>query len=188
MKVVISAHFDIARPVMSIEMDKENLLGLVDNFAGVFTAYQAGRKTGAKIYFTNYEELEFDGADHVAKTLDKDTLVIVVDTTMDAEDKDAYIGNTYGISTEELKDKYESRIMFKDGMFEETEDETIIYGGKYGLKTFYFGVPIPNPHEGIEHPFPKPGAYHTTDNKISLDNIDKASELLVDLIKWFSGK
>lgn len=186
MKIVLSAHFDLARPVMSIKMDDKNLLGLIDNFAGVFASYQAGRKTGVPVYFTNYEELEFDGAEDVAKSLDKDTLVIVVDTTMDSEDKYAYIGNVYGFSTEPLKKLFSDRISFKDGMYEEKEDETIIYGGKYGLKTFYFGVQIPDPHKGIENPFPKPGAYHTTDNKIALDSIDKVSSMLVDLIEWFS--
>lgn len=186
MRIVISAHFDIARPVMSIKLDDKNLLGLVDNFAGVFVAYQASRKTGIPVYFTNYEELEFDGAQEVAKSLSKDTLVIVVDTTMDAEDKPTYIGNVYGFSTDPLRNLFSDRIFFKDGLFEETEDETIIYGGKYGLKTFYFGVPIPNPHAGIKNPFPKPDKYHTTDNKISLETIDKSSAILVELIKWFS--
>lgn len=167
-------------------MDAENLLGLVDNFAGVFVSYQAGRKTGVPVYFTNYEELEYDGAEDVAKALNKDTIVVVVDTTLDAEDKSAYIGNAYGFSTEPLKQVFSDRIFFKDGLFEEAEDETIIYGGKYGLKTFYFGVPIPNPHMGVKNPFPKPDAYHTTDNKVSLDAIDKASDVLVDLIEWFS--
>jgi len=185
-RIVISAHFDIARPVMSIKMDNENLMGLVDNFAGVFVAYQTSRKTGTPVYFTNYEELEFDGAEDVAKSLDRDTLVIVVDATMDAENKTAYLGNAYGFSTEPLKKDFSDKITFKDGMFEETEDETIIYGGKYGLKTFYFGVPIPDPNAGIENPFPKPGAYHTTDNKVSLDAIDKASDVLTELIQWFS--
>ncbi|OGK24117.1 hypothetical protein A3C25_05400 [Candidatus Roizmanbacteria bacterium RIFCSPHIGHO2_02_FULL_38_11] len=186
MKIVLSAHFDLARPVMSIKMDDKNLLGLVDNFAGIFTSYQASRKTGIPVYFTNYEELEFDGAVDVAKSLDKDTLVIVVDTTIDAEDKPAYIGNVYGFSTEPLKKLFSDRIFFKDGMYEKTEDETVIYGAKYGLKTFYFGVPIPNPHAGLQKPFPKPGSYHTTDNKISLEAIDKVSSVLVDLIEWFS--
>lgn len=166
-------------------MDSKNLLGLVDNFAGVFVAYQTSKKTGTPVYFTNYEELEFDGAEDVAKSLDKDTLVIVVDTTMDAENKASYMGNVYGFETEPLKKIFSDKIMFKDGMFEETEDETIIYGGKYGLKTFYFGVPIPNPHTGINKPFPKPEAYHL-DNKISLNAMDKASNVLVELIKWFS--
>lgn len=186
MKIVLSAHFDLARPVMSIKMDEKNLLGLVDNFAGVFTSYQASRKTGIPVYFTNYEELEFDGAEDVAKSLDKDTLVIVVDTTMDAEDKSAYMGNVYGFSTDPLKKLFSDRILFKDGMYEETDDETIIYGGEYGLKAFYFGVPIPNPHAGLQKPYPKPGAYHITDNKISLEAIDKVSDVLIDLIKWFS--
>lgn len=186
MKIVISAHFDLARPVMSINMDDKNLFGLVDNFAGVFVAYQASRRTGIPVYFTNFEELEFDGAEDVARLLNKDTLVIVVDTTMDAEDKPAYMGNVYGFSTDPLKKLFSDRIFFKDGMFEETEDETIIYGGKYGFKTFYFGVPIPNPNEGVKNPFPKPDAYHITDNKISLEAIDKASEILVELIEWFS--
>lgn len=186
MKIVLSAHFDLARPVMSIKMDDKNLLGLVDNFAGVFVSYQASRKTGIPVYFTNYEELEFDGAEDVAKSLDKDTLVIVVDTTMDVGNKHAYIGNAYGFSTEPLKKAFFDRIFFKDGMYEETEDETIIYGDKYGLKTFYFGIQIPNPYAGMENPPVKPGEYHTTDNKIALDSIDKVSVILVDLIEWFS--
>ena len=186
MQIVISAHFDLARPVMSINMDDKNLLGLVDNFAGVFVAYQASRKTGIPVYFTNFEELEFDGAENVAKSLEKDTLVIVVDTTMDAEGKPAYIGNVYGFATDQLKKLFEDKIFFKDGMFEETEDETIIYGRKYGLKTFYFGVPIPNPNAGIKNPFPKPDKYHTTDSKVSLETIDKASAVLIELIEWFS--
>jgi hypothetical protein len=66
MKIILSAHMDLARPVMSIKMDSKNLLGLVDNFAGLFASYQASRKTGATVHFTNYEELDYDGADAVA--------------------------------------------------------------------------------------------------------------------------
>ncbi len=49
MKIVLSAHFDLARPVMSIKMDDKHLLGLVDNFAGVFVSYQASRKAGVPV-------------------------------------------------------------------------------------------------------------------------------------------
>jgi len=188
MKIVLSTHFDLARPVMFIHMDDKKLNGLVDNFAGVFASYQASRKTGVSVYFTNYEELEFDGADAVAKKLDNDTLVIVVDTTTDAEDKDAYIGNVYGIDTKELKEKFADLVLFKDGMYEETEDESYIYGGKYGLKTFYFGVPIPNPYKDNPDTFPKPGPYHTDENKVSLDAIDKTTQVLIDLITFFKNK
>lgn len=186
MKIILSAHFDLARPVMSIKMDDKNLLGLVDNFAGVFVAYQASRKTGTPVYFTNYEELDFDGADNVAQSLDKDTLVIVVDTTLDAGDKEAYIGNVYGFSTDHLKKTFSDRVLFKDGMHEETEDETLMYGAKHGLKTFYFGVQIPNPNSESIKPFPKPSPYHSTDNKVSLKSIDNVSNILVELIEWFS--
>jgi len=188
MKIVLSAHFDLARPVMFIHMDDKNLNGLVDNFAGVFSAYQASRKTGVPVYFTNYEELEFDGADTVAKKLDKDTLVIVVDTTTDAENKDAYIGNAYGIETNELKEKFADRVLFKDGMYEETEDESYIYGEKYGLKTFYFGVPIPDPYKDKKDVFPKPGPYHTDENKVSLETIDKTTKILIELIEFLKDK
>ena len=188
MKIVLSAHFDLARPVMSIKLDDKNLLGLVDNFAGVFVSYEASRKTGVPVYFTNYEELEFDGAANVAESLDKDTLVIVVDTTLDAKGKDAYIGNAYGIATEPLKKLFAGKVLFKDGMHEETEDETIMYGGKFGLKTLYFGVPIPDPHEGIADPFPIPGAYHHTDSKISLMEMDKAKAILIELIQYFKNQ
>jgi hypothetical protein len=188
MKIVLSAHFDLARPVMSIKMDDKYLIGLVDNFAGVFVSYQASRKTGVPVYFTNFEELEFDGADDVAKSLDKDTLVIVVDTTQDAEEKPAYIGNAYGIDTAELKEKLGDTVLFKDGMHEELEDETIIYGGKYGLKTFYYGVPMPNPNANIPNPFPKPGSYHLTNNQIALDAIDKSTEILIQLIQHLQTK
>lgn len=188
MKVVLSAHFDLARPAMFIYMDDKRLNGLVDNFAGVFVAYQASRKTNTPVYFTNYEELEFDGADAATNFIDKETLVIVVDTTIDAEGKEAYMGNAYGFDTEELKKKFFNRILFKDGMYEETEDESYIYGKKYGFKTFYFGVPIPNPFKDKENVFPKPGPYHTDNNKVELSAIDKATSVLVDLIEWFKTK
>jgi len=188
MKIVLSAHFDLARPVMFIHMDDKNLNGLVDNFAGMFSAYQASRKTGVPVYFTNYEELEFDGADTVAKNLDKHTLIIVVDTTIDAEDKDAYIGNAYGIDTRELKEKFADKVLFKDGMYEETQDESYIYGEKYGMKTFYFGVPIPDPYRDNPDVFPKPGPYHTDENKVSLHAIDKTTQILIDLITYFQNK
>jgi hypothetical protein len=188
MKIVLSAHFDLARPVMSIKMDDTHLLGLVDNFAGVFVSYQASRKTGIPVYFTNYEELEHDGADDVAKSLDKDTLVIVVDTCQDAEDKMAYMGNAYGIETSELKTRLSDKVLFKDGMYEEYFDETIMYGGKHKLKTFYYGVPIPNPHNDEPDPFPIPGSYHLTNNKVSLQALDQATDILVEIINYFKAK
>jgi hypothetical protein len=106
MNVVISAHFDLARPVMSIKMDKQKLLGLVDNFAGLFVAYQVSRKIGTTVYYTNYEELECDGAIDVAKSLDKsNTFVIVIDTILEKEikGKPVSIANTYGINVKDLK-------------------------------------------------------------------------------------
>ncbi len=176
MKILLSAHMDLARPVMSIRMDDKKLLGLVDNFAGVFAAYQASRKTGIPVEYTNFEELEFDGAEAVARSLDKETLVIVVDMTTEPTDgKKGYIGNLYGIDINELKDKFSKQIRIREDYFEATEDETIIYGKKYGLKTFYYGITIR----------PK---YHDPDNSITLEEIDKASEVLVDLINWYKTK
>ncbi len=181
MKVVISAHFDLARPIMFMRLDDKALNGLVDNFAGVFASYQASRRTGTPVFFTNYEELDYDGADAVAKILDKETLVIVVDTILerDIEGKHASIANAYGLPTEnwkQLKADFSDRIHFKDGLFEQTEDESWIFGNKHGLKTFYFGIPIPGTY------------YHSTENKILLDTIDKSTESLIDVIKWFSDK
>ena len=69
-------------------MDNQKLLGLVDNFAGLFVAYQVSRKIGTTVYYTNYEELNYDGAIHVAKSLDKlNTFVIVIDTILEKEIK-----------------------------------------------------------------------------------------------------
>ena len=62
---------------MSMKLDEGKLLGLVDNFAGVFVAYQVHRKIGTPVYLTNYEELDYRGAIDVARRLDKKhTLVI----------------------------------------------------------------------------------------------------------------
>ncbi|NTU46885.1 hypothetical protein HGA88_04645 [Candidatus Roizmanbacteria bacterium] len=172
MNIVISAHFDLARPVMSIKLDNQQLSGLVDNFAGVFAAYQISRKTGTPVYFTNFEELEYDGAIDVATSLDKEnTIVIVLDTILekDAQGKAATITNAYGIETEKLKEKFADNIHFIDGFFEEKEDETWIYGHQFGFKTFYIGIPIPND-------------YHTTDNHVSLEAIDTIVHLLENLI------
>lgn len=172
MNVLISAHFDLSHPVMSIKMDDKKIDGLVDNFAGVFTAYQVSRKTGIPVYFTNFEELEFDGAIDVAKSLPKDdTLVIVIDTILedDANGKKAVIANTYGISVEPLKEKLQEHVHFINGFFEEEEDETWIYGHEFGLKTFYFGIPIPND-------------YHDVNNNVALQVIDEATEILLQII------
>lgn len=180
MKVVISAHMDLARPTMSINLDDKKLSGLLDNFAGVFISYQTSRKTGTPVYFTNYEELDYDGADAVAKSIDKDTLVIVVDTILekDISGKQASITNAYGIDSEwqELKEKFKDKIHFIDGKFEETEDETWIYGNKHKLKTFYFGVPIPGTY------------YHSTELEIGLNTIDEVTEILMEVVKWFNQK
>lgn len=176
MKILLSAHIDLARPVMSIKMDDKNLLGLVDNLAGVFASYQASRKTGVPVEYTNFEELENDGAEAVAQSLDKETLVIVVDTTTEPTNgKEGYIGNLYGINIEELKNKFGDRVRIREEYFEATEDETAIYGKKFGLKTFYYGITI------------KP-KYHDPDNSITLAEIDKASNVLVDLINWYKAK
>lgn len=172
MKIVISAHFDVAKPVSYIKLSDKNLLGLVDNFAGIFAAYDASRKTGTPIYLTNFEEAPgYLGACKVADLLGKETLVIVVDVVTDAEDKAAYIGNAYGVDVARLKKDFQDRVFFMDGLFEETEDETWIYGNKYSLKTFFFGVPMR-------------GEYHGTNNKVSLATIDKAAEVLVQVIQW----
>jgi len=177
MKIAISAHIDIARPVMSINLDDKKLSGLIDNFAGVFVSYQTSRKTKVPVYFTNYEELDYDGAQAVAKAIDKDTLVIVVDTILqkDVKNKKASIANAYGIGYEwpALKKKFKNKIHFIDGLFEETEDETWIYGNKNKLKTFYFGVPIPGNY------------YHSTQLEIGLETIDEVTQILTEVIEWF---
>ncbi len=178
MNIVISAHFDVARPVMSIKLSHEKLEGLVDNFAGVFVAYQASRKTGAEVFFTNFEELEYDGAQDVASKLNKDeTIVIVVDTikNSDAKGYPASIANVYGLDMKAMKEKFKDRIDFIDKPFEETEDETWIYGKKFGFKTFYFGVPISGNN------------YHATDNHVELKAVDKSTEILSEVINFLKA-
>ncbi len=180
MKIILSAHMDLARPVMSIKMNDKHLNGLVDNFTGIFASYQASRKTGVTVHFTNFEELDYDGADAVAKSLDKDTLVFVVDTILekDVNGKVASITNAYGIQKywDELKVKFSDEVHFIDGFFEETEDETWIYGNRYKLKTFYLGIPIPGPY------------YHSTELTVQLTSIDKITEIIVKLINFFDSK
>ncbi len=174
MNIVISAHFDLARPVMSIKMDNQKLLGLVDNFAGLFVAYQVSRKKGTTIYFTNYEESNYDGAIDVAKSLDKsNTFVIVIDTILekDIKGKPVSISNAYGFDTKDLQKDFKDKVDFIDGYFERKEDETYIYGKKYKFKTFYLGIPIPK-------------SYHATNNSILLSNIDRATEITIEIIEW----
>jgi putative aminopeptidase FrvX len=177
--IILSAHMDLARPVMSIQLNDKHLHGLVDNFAGVFAAYQASRKTGVPVHFTNYEELDFDGAQAVAKSLDADSLVIVVDTILETHThgKAASITNAYGLEEywPDMKKTFASDIHFIDGLFEETEDETWIYGNKHGLKTFYFGIPIPGDY------------YHSTECSVSLETIDEASRVLSEVVEYFSA-
>ena len=155
-------------------MDQQKLLGLVDNFAGLFVAYQVSRQTGKTVYYTNYEELEFDGAISVAKSLERpDTLVIVIDTILEREikGKAVSITNVYGFDPKPLKRAFKDKVHFIDGYFEETEDETYIYGRKYKFHTFYLGIPIPKD-------------YHVTDNSILLSKMDRATEITVEIIQW----
>lgn len=173
MKIALSAHFDIAKPVPFIELSNGKLKGLIDNFTGVFVAYQASRKTGVPLYLTNFEETGFKGARKVAKGLNKDALIIVVDTTRDAGKFPAYIGNAYNFDTDPLKKKFAKDIFFMPGLFEETEDETWIYGHTFGLPTLYFGIPIPHEKD-----------YHATDNSITLTSLNKTENVLISLVQW----
>ncbi len=172
MKIVLSAHFDIARPVPFIELSGGKLRGLIDNFAGVFVAYEATKKTGIPLYLTNFEETGFKGAHEVAKKLKKDTLVIVVDTTRDAKDKDGYIGNVYNFDIKPLQKKFTKNIFFMPGFYEETEDETWVYGHECGLPCFYFGVPIPHNKD-----------YHATNNTVTTTAIDKIANILINIVR-----
>ncbi|OGG23864.1 hypothetical protein A3A79_01525 [Candidatus Gottesmanbacteria bacterium RIFCSPLOWO2_01_FULL_43_11b] len=173
MQIVLSAHFDIAKPVPFIKLDEGKLTGLIDNFAGVFVAYQAARKTGIPLFLTNFEETGMKGAREVAKKLNKDTLVIVVDTTRDAKDKDGYIGNVYNLK---LPKKLPSKLFIMPGYFEETEDETWIYGHEFDFPCLYFGVPIPHDLD-----------YHATNNSIKISTIDKSINVLIAVIKHLQG-
>lgn len=177
MKIILSAHFDLAKPVKYIKLDKNNMNGLVDNFAGVFASYQASRKTGVDLYLTNSEEVNLGGAISVAKKIKNEKiLVIVVDTCTNIEKgKDAYIGNAYNFSTDELKNKFSKIIHFRDGYFEPTEDETAIYGDDNNIPCFFFGIPIDK-------------NYHDLNNQISHDKIDKSSDVLADVINFLDKK
>ncbi|MBU3979162.1 hypothetical protein KJ980_01970 [Patescibacteria group bacterium] len=112
--------------------------------------------------------------------MDKNTIVFVVDTILekDIKGKSASITNAYGLEPywNEMKEKFGDNIHFMNGLFEQTEDETWIYGHKYKLKTFYLGVPIPGDY------------YHSTELKVNLKTIDRTTDIIVDLIKYFQSK
>lgn len=173
MNIVLSAHFDLARPVLSMKLDEGKLWGLVDNFAGVFVAYQTNRQTNVPVYLTNQEEHGFGGAIDVAQKLDKkNTLVIVVDTVKESDlpnEKIASVANVYNLDVQGLKKTFGTSVHFFEELFEPTEDETWIYGHRFGFAAFYFGIPIPKD-------------YHTTDNEVSLKTIDAATDILVKII------
>lgn len=180
MKIVLSAHFDIAKPVPFITLEDKKLKGLIDNFAGVLVAWEAHKKTGIPLYLTNFEETGFKGARELVRRGElfrasdqHEPLVIVVDTTRDAGKFPAYIGNVYNFDVKPLQKKFRKDIFFMPGFFEETEDETWVYGHEKGLPTFYFGVPIAREKD-----------YHATDNNISERAIDQATQSLVDVITW----
>lgn len=174
--IVLSAHFDLSSDVPFMLFDSDGLHGLVDNFAGVFCSYEASRKTNTPLYLTNFEEVNLGGAEAVAKTLKgTDTLVIVVDTCTDAQDKGGYIGNAYNFSVDSLKGKFKDDIFFMDGLYEADMDETAIYGEDYHFPTFFYGVPIQN-------------GYHDIDNHIKTTTIDMASQLLIEVIRHLQNQ
>ncbi len=240
MQIVLSAHFDIAKPVPFINLADGTMQGLVDNFAGVFAAWEVHQKTGVPLSLTNFEETGMGGAREVAKQLLAECaaqggrkvqegrqnfagysidstnvrvtrrkgpvdaqpssahesqmdgrnemraatggrgeagpagpLVIVVDTTRDAGEKPAYIGNVYNFDIGRLQKSHAKDIFFMPGLFEETEDETWVYGHEFGMPTFYFGIPIPHEKD-----------YHDTNNGISLSSIKRSASILSSLITF----
>jgi len=176
MKVILSAHFDLAKPVKYIKSDKNEMTGLIDNMPGVFAAYKASRETGVDLYLTNFEEKNLGGAIAVAKDIKKEkAVVIVVDVCTDkVGTKKAYIGNAYNFPTDSLKKKFGKEIFFRDGYFEPTEDETAIYGWDNKMPSFFFGIPIN-------------GNYHDTDNKISHKTIDEVESILVKVVNFIKN-
>ena len=175
MQVILSAHFDLAQPVRHMKLADGKLSGLVDNFAGVFAAYQANRRTGVPVYLTNFEENGFGGAIDVAIKLNKEnTLVIVVDTVKVSDlpaGTIASVANVYNVDVQDLKKKFGGKVFFFEELFEPTEDETWIYGHRFGFAAFYFGIPIPKD-------------YHETENNVSLKTIDAATDALVDIVNY----
>lgn len=156
---------------MSIRLSSEGLAGLVDNFAGMFVSYAVSRKSNTPVYFTNFEETTFDGAISVASGLPSDTLVIVVDTVKDSDafGKAGVIGNNYLLNTVDLKKKFSDQIYFYDEPFEPDMDETWVYGHRFHLPAFYFGIPIP-------------GEYHDVDNRVGIETLDRSALLLERVI------
>lgn len=52
MKIVLSAHFDIAHPVPFIKLSSGNMKGLIDNFAGVLVAWEANKENRYPVNFS----------------------------------------------------------------------------------------------------------------------------------------
>ena len=94
--LVISCHADTGFESHSLFHKDDNYYGHMDNFVGVYgvmKAYFSGRITNnhTRIELTYGEEIDMEGAKEVAKTINEQDTVIIVDVTATPTSKDLVI-------------------------------------------------------------------------------------------------
>jgi len=94
--ILISAHSDTNFKHVSLKSDKEHYTGHLDNFVGVFAvlnSYFSGEINFpfVRVELTYGEEEDFAGAIEVAEDIEESDLIIVVDVTGTATEKDFII-------------------------------------------------------------------------------------------------
>lgn len=94
--ILISAHSDTNFKHVSLKSDKEHYTGHLDNFVGVYAvmkSYFSGEINFpfVRVELTYGEETDFAGALEVSKDLEENDLIVVVDVTGTATDKDFVI-------------------------------------------------------------------------------------------------
>ena len=94
--IIFSAHSDTNFKSVKLKIDGDDYVGYLDNYVGVYSlikAYFSGEigYDYVRTEFTYGEETDFGGAIEVAKEINKDDLVIVIDVTATPTDKDFVI-------------------------------------------------------------------------------------------------
>ncbi|HAY33859.1 MAG TPA: M28 family peptidase [Ignavibacteria bacterium] len=177
--IFISAHADTNYKNVSLRIDGDDYVGLLDNYVGVFAAMKAFFSgeidfVYVRMELTPDEEIDMRGAQEVAKEVSREDLVIVIDVTGTPTEKDFVIEKC---RSERVRNFLKETLKeFSYDIYEDCPDpvanmdETDVY--KHRTKYYFFlGLPC------------RGGDYNFSDTRCRIRSVDEVSKALIEICK-----
>ena len=181
--IIISAHSDTNFKNISLRIENDSYVGYLDNYAGVYSALKAYFSGEIDFHYvrlelTYGEETDFAGAIEVAKDIQPDDLVIVLDVTATPTEKDFVIEKCKSDEVEGfLKDTLQdfSYDLYKDCPDPVSSiDEVEVYKEKTE-HYFFLGLPCYG------------GDYNHVDVKCKIRSVDQVAKALIEICRNYNN-